>query len=67
MWTINITFIRGQYVEIVESTHLISWDWDAGNSNLSLGNNTMELDLQNDSVTTDPFIGDAQFNPVATP
>ena len=32
-----------------------------------MGKNTRELDLQNDSVTTDPLLGDVQFDHVVTP
>ena len=31
-----------------------------------MDNNTIESDLQNESVTTDPLLGDLQFNPVTT-
>jgi len=59
--------LRRQEVELGESTHLLSRDQDAGNFNSSMGNDTGELDLQNESVTTDPLLGDVRFDPVATP
>ena len=31
-----------------------------------MGKYTGELDLQNESLTTDPVIGDVQFDPVVT-
>ena len=32
-----------------------------------MGNDTWELDLKNESVTTDLLLGDVQFDPVARP
>ena len=40
-------FLRGQEVELGESTHPIYWDQDAGNFISSMGNDNGELDLQN--------------------
>ena len=60
-------FLIVKEVELGGSTHLLSWNQDSGNFNSSMGNDTGELDLQNESVTTDPLLGDVRFDPVATP
>ena len=59
-------FLIGKDVEMDESTHLLYQDQDAANFNSSMGNDTGELDLQNESVTTDPLLGYMQFDSVTT-
>ena len=58
---------REQEVDLGKSTYWIYKDQDSGNLNSSMEKYTRELDFQNESLTTDPVIGDAQFDPVVTP
>ena len=60
-------FFRGKEVEMGKSTNLLYRDQNTGNFNSSMGNNTGELELKNESVITDSLLGDVHFNHVATP